>query len=87
MAKRKTAKKSPRKTPREEPGETASPAPSVEQLYEKAKQEAVERIDGARQLTLGDVVDSTLKTVRKHPGPGLILAAAVGFFLGRLFRR
>jgi hypothetical protein len=28
-----------------------------------------------------------LGMVKKHPGPGVIVAVLIGFFLGRLFRR
>jgi len=40
-----------------------------------------------REKRVGDLVDDTLKLVKKHPGPSVVLAAVVGFWLGRLFRR
>ena len=56
-------------------------------LYEKVRQDATERLRKVRETTVGDAIDGTLQAVRKHPGPGVLLAMAVGFFLGRLFRR
>jgi len=59
----------------------------AQQLYEKTRDEATEKLKKARSATLGDVIDGTLEMVKKHPGPGVIVAIVVGFFLGRLFRR
>jgi len=56
-------------------------------LYEKVRQEATDQLQKVREKTVGDVIDGTLESVRKHPGAGLFAAAAVGFFLGRLFGR
>jgi ElaB/YqjD/DUF883 family membrane-anchored ribosome-binding protein len=56
-------------------------------LYEDVKRRTAERVDAVRKTTVGDMLDCTLNTVRKHPGVGLTLAAAAGFFLGRLFRK
>jgi len=55
--------------------------------YQRVRREAVERLQKVRQKTVGDLLDDTLEAVRKHPGPGVIVAAILGFFLGRLFRR
>jgi ElaB/YqjD/DUF883 family membrane-anchored ribosome-binding protein len=55
--------------------------------YEKVRQQAVEHVKAARETTVGDVIDGTLETFRRHPGAGLTAAALVGFLLGRLFRR
>jgi len=55
--------------------------------YQRVRREAVERLEKVRQKTVGDLLDDTLEVVRKHPGPGVIVAAILGFFLGRLFRR
>jgi ElaB/YqjD/DUF883 family membrane-anchored ribosome-binding protein len=60
---------------------------NAQQLYQKVRQETTDRLRAAREKSLGDLIDGTLETVRKHPGPGLIVAAMLGFFLGRLFRR
>jgi ElaB/YqjD/DUF883 family membrane-anchored ribosome-binding protein len=59
----------------------------AQELYDKVRQEATERIQKVRKTTFGDVMDCTLETVRKHPGAGLTVAAALGFVLGRIFRR
>ena len=56
-------------------------------LYEKVRQEATERLKSAREKTVGDLIDGTLATVKKHPGPGVLVAVLIGFFLGRWFRR
>jgi ElaB/YqjD/DUF883 family membrane-anchored ribosome-binding protein len=59
----------------------------AQQLYQKVRQDATDRLRVVREKRVGELVDGTLEAVRKYPGPGLILAALVGFFLGRLFRR
>jgi len=41
----------------------------------------------AREMRLGEVVDATLDLVRRHPAAGVSVAALVGFFVGRLWRR
>ncbi len=56
-------------------------------LYQKVRQQATDRLKAAREKTVGDLIDGTLETVKKHPGPGVIVAVLIGFFLGRLFRR
>ena len=59
----------------------------AQQLYQKVRQEATDRLRAIREKSVGDLVDGTLEVVKKHPGPGVIVAALIGFFLGRLFRR
>ena len=56
-------------------------------FYEKVRQQAAERLKSVRETSVGDMIDGTLETVRRHPGASLTVAALVGFFLGRLFRR
>jgi len=56
-------------------------------FYEKVRQEAAERLQSVRQTSVGDMIDGTLDAVRRHPGASLTMAALVGVFLGRLFRR
>jgi ElaB/YqjD/DUF883 family membrane-anchored ribosome-binding protein len=56
-------------------------------FYESVKQQAADRMKAVRETSVGDVIDGTLKTVKRHPAAGLTLAALLGFFLGRLFRR
>lgn len=55
--------------------------------YTNLRKEATEQVRKLRESTVGDVIDGTLKAVKKHPALGVGLAALVGFFLGRLFRR
>jgi len=56
-------------------------------FYESVCQQTTERLQAVRETSIGDALDGTLKAVRRHPGAGLTIAALVGFFLGRLFRR
>ncbi len=70
----RTAKKTPKATKKEKTEEDKS-------------QEAVDRVRQLRESTVGDVVEGSLETVRRHPALGVSLAVLVGFFLGRLFRR
>ncbi|NQU24541.1 MAG: hypothetical protein HQ567_24930 [Candidatus Nealsonbacteria bacterium] len=56
-------------------------------LYEQVREETVEKLKGAREKRVGELIDGTLDAVKKHPGLGVIVAACVGFFLGRIFRR
>jgi len=59
----------------------------AQQLYQKVRQQATDRLRAIREKSVGDLVDGTLEVVKRHPGPGVIVAALIGFFLGRLFRR
>jgi ElaB/YqjD/DUF883 family membrane-anchored ribosome-binding protein len=56
-------------------------------FYEKVRQQATEGLKSVRESCVGDVIDNTLEAVKRHPGMGLTVAALVGFYLGRLFRR
>jgi ElaB/YqjD/DUF883 family membrane-anchored ribosome-binding protein len=56
-------------------------------FYDSVRKQAVERVKAVRETSVGDVIDGTLETVKRHPAAGLTLAALLGFFLGRLFRR
>ena len=55
--------------------------------YCRIRRQATEKIRHARETKVSDVVEGTLRQVKKHPASGVLIAAAVGFFLGRLFRR
>ena len=57
------------------------------EVYGQVRQQAAEQLKRVRETAVGDVIDGTLKLVKEHPGPGVIIAAAIGFLLGRLFRR
>ncbi len=59
----------------------------AKQLYQKVRCEAAERLRAARQTTLGDLIDGAVNLVKKYPGPGVIAAVVIGFFLGRSLRR
>ena len=59
----------------------------AQELYHEVCTEATQKLKAAREKTVGEFIDGGLKLVKKYPGPGVILAALVGFFLGRLFRR
>jgi ElaB/YqjD/DUF883 family membrane-anchored ribosome-binding protein len=59
----------------------------AQRLYQKVRQEAGEGLRAVREKNVADLIDGTLEAVKRHPGPGLIVAAMIGFFLGRLFRR
>jgi len=56
-------------------------------LYETVRQKATDRLKQVREKKVGELVDGTLDWVKRHPGPGVFVAAMAGFFLGRLFRR
>ena len=55
--------------------------------YARVRRQATEQLKQIREKRVGDLVDDTLKLVKRHPGPSVVLAAVVGFWLGRLFRR
>lgn len=57
------------------------------EAYARLRRQATEQLKQIREKRLGDLVDDGLKLVQEHPGPGVVLAALVGFWLGRLFRR
>ena len=59
----------------------------AQQHYRKVRQKATDRLKAVREKSVGDLIDGTLTVVKRHPGPGMIVAALIGFFLGRLFRR
>jgi ElaB/YqjD/DUF883 family membrane-anchored ribosome-binding protein len=81
----------------ESPSERCSPAEALRRakaemekahaFYEHVRQQTAEHLKEVREKTLGDVLDGTLETVKRHPGASLTLAALLGFMLGRLFRR
>ena len=57
------------------------------QAYQEIRKTAVDQLKQVREMSFGELVDDALRRVRQHPGPGVLIAALVGFFLGRLFRR
>jgi ElaB/YqjD/DUF883 family membrane-anchored ribosome-binding protein len=81
----------------ESPTEGCSPAETLRRakaelekahaFYEHVREQAADRIRDVRRKSVGDVLDGTLETVKRHPGASLTAAAVVGYLLGRLFRR
>lgn len=59
----------------------------AEKFYEDIRRQAADKIKEVRKTTVGDVIDKTLVTVKRHPGPSLIISVAMGFCLGRWFQR
>ncbi len=59
----------------------------AKEAYDRVYDEAAQRLRDVREAKVGDVCDGVLEQVKRHPGPSLIVAAVLGFFLGRLFRR
>ncbi len=57
------------------------------ETYKTLRKGATDQVRKLRESSVGDVLDGTLKAVKKHPALGVALAALVGFFFGRLFRR
>ena len=57
------------------------------ELYQRVRRKATERLSDIREKRVGDLIDDALKLVRKHPGPSVVIAALLGFWLGGLFRR
>lgn len=60
---------------------------NAQKAYRKIRLRTIDQLKQIREMSVGEVVDGTLKQVRKHPGPGLLIAVLVGLFLGRIFRR
>ncbi|MGA2064497.1 MAG: hypothetical protein ABSG86_05995 [Thermoguttaceae bacterium] len=56
-------------------------------FYDDVRHRAAERIAAVRKTTVGELADGALEFVKRHPGAGLCIAAAAGFFLGRRLRR
>ena len=59
----------------------------AQEVYQRVRQEATDRLQDVRQKTVGDLIDGLLGTVKKFPGPSVIAALLAGFFLGRIFRK
>lgn len=54
--------------------------------YKNVRRQATKQLKNVRKTNVGDIIDGTLETVKRHPAAGLGVAALLGFFLGRLFR-
>lgn len=59
----------------------------AQQYCQQLRSETAAELQGLREMNLGDLLDKSLALVRKHPGCGVCLAAFVGYFLGRIFRK
>jgi hypothetical protein len=59
----------------------------AEKFYEDIRRQAAEKLQAVRETTVGDIIDKTLVTVKRHPGWCLGVSAAMGFWLGRSFQR
>ncbi len=59
----------------------------AEKFYEDVRRQAADKIKAVRETTVGDIIDRMLVTAKRHPGPSLIISAALGFCLGRWFQR
>jgi ElaB/YqjD/DUF883 family membrane-anchored ribosome-binding protein len=59
----------------------------AQKFYDDVCRQAADKIKVMRETTVGDVIDKTLVSVKRHPGPSLIISAALGFCLGRWFQR
>jgi ElaB/YqjD/DUF883 family membrane-anchored ribosome-binding protein len=59
----------------------------AQELYVGVRRQATDQLRQIKGKTVGELMDGTLKLVKKHPGPGVVIAALLGVFLGRLFRR
>ncbi len=59
----------------------------AKQTYDRVYDEAIRRLRDVREAKVGDLCDGVLETVKRYPGPSVFVAALLGFFLGRLFRR
>jgi ElaB/YqjD/DUF883 family membrane-anchored ribosome-binding protein len=60
---------------------------AAEAMLEQVREKAVERVAWLRNQSTGELLDTSLDFVRKHPGLGVLAAASVGYFVGRLIRR
>ena len=68
-------------------GRMADELKEARQCCDDMRHKAVECLQNARSKTLGDVLDGAASFVKRHPQCSLGIAATIGFFMGRLFRR
>ena len=59
----------------------------AQKFYEDIRRQAAEKIQDVRQRKVGDLVDSTLDAVKKHPGPSMLVSVAMGFCMGRWLQK
>ncbi len=53
-------------------------------IYDDICRQAAEKIQSVRETTIGEVIDDTLETVKKHPGPSPAAQRRLGFLPGPL---
>ncbi len=59
----------------------------AKEAYNCMADEAIRRLREVREAKIGDLCDEALEKVKRYPGPSIVVAAVLGFFLGRLFHR
>jgi ElaB/YqjD/DUF883 family membrane-anchored ribosome-binding protein len=59
----------------------------AEKFYEDLRRQAAEKLQNLREKKVGELVDCTLETVKKHPGSSLVVTAALGFCMGRWIQK
>jgi len=55
--------------------------------YHALKREAAEGVEHVKAGEVSDLAEQVLEAVRKHPGPGVLVAMVLGFLVGRIGRR
>ena len=89
---RKTRQQSRRTAAREAEADAASSATArrakealqrAESVYADVKQQAAQRTARVRQTTIGDLIDGVERSVRRYPKLAMLIAGAIGFYLGR----
>lgn len=59
----------------------------AQKVYEGLRQQVAEKIRDTREKKVGELIDGTLETVKKYPGPSLIVSIALGFWVGRWLQK
>ncbi len=59
----------------------------AQQYCQQLRSDASAEWNDLRNANFSDVLEKSLTFVRKNPGVGVSIAAVLGFFLGRIFRR
>lgn len=59
----------------------------AQEAYQRLRDAAGQGCEHLREQNVGDLIAGAMSFVRKNPGPGVLIAAALGFFFGRLFSR
>ena len=59
----------------------------AQKIYADLRRQTAEKIEDVRGKKVGELVDCTLDTVKKHPGPSLLVSVALGFCMGRWLQK